>query len=78
MSSRLATPGDAVVPRDHTHDVDDDHDQSLVLGDHVPPSPPPSNAAVSAANTAPVAEWLACWTQAHNGLGSTRSRDAVW
>jgi len=40
MSSRLATPGDAVVPRDHTHDVDDDHDQSLVLGDHVPPSPP--------------------------------------
>ena len=24
-----------------------------------------------------VAEWLACWTQAQNGLGSNRSRDAV-
>ena len=23
-----------------------------------------------------VAEWLACWTQAHKGLGSNRSRDA--
>ena len=47
MSSRLATPGDAVVPRDHTHDVDDDHDQSLVLGDHVPPSPPGLRASAS-------------------------------
>jgi len=25
-----------------------------------------------------VAEWLACWTQAQKGLGSNRSRDAVW
>jgi len=25
----------------------------------------------------PVAEWLACWTQAQKGLGSNRSRDAV-
>jgi len=25
-----------------------------------------------------VAEWLACWTQAQNCLGSNRSRDAVW
>jgi len=24
-----------------------------------------------------VAEWLACWTQAQKGLGSSRSRDAV-
>jgi len=24
-----------------------------------------------------VAEWLACWTQAQNGSGSNRSRDAV-
>jgi len=24
-----------------------------------------------------VAEWLACWTQAQNGLGSNRSRDAA-
>ena len=24
-----------------------------------------------------VAEWLACWTQAQNGLGSNRSRNAV-
>jgi len=24
-----------------------------------------------------VAEWLACWTQAQEGLGSNRSRDAV-
>ena len=24
-----------------------------------------------------VAEWLECWTQAQNGLGSNRSRDAV-
>jgi len=24
-----------------------------------------------------VAEWLACWTQAHKGLGSNRSCDAV-
>jgi len=24
-----------------------------------------------------VAEWLACWTQAQNGLGSNRSHDAV-
>jgi len=24
-----------------------------------------------------VAEWLACWTQAQNGPGSNRSRDAV-
>jgi len=24
-----------------------------------------------------VAEWLACWTQAQNGLGSNRSRDVV-
>jgi len=24
-----------------------------------------------------VAEWLACWTQAQNGLDSNRSRDAV-
>jgi len=24
-----------------------------------------------------VAEWLACWTQAHYSLGSNRSRDAV-
>ena len=24
-----------------------------------------------------VAEWLACWTQAHKGPGSNRSRDAV-
>ena len=24
-----------------------------------------------------VAEWLACWAQAQNGLGSYRSRDAV-
>ena len=24
-----------------------------------------------------VAEWLACWNQAHKGLGSNRSRDAV-
>ena len=24
-----------------------------------------------------VAEWLACWTQAQNGLGSNRSRDAL-
>jgi len=24
-----------------------------------------------------VAEWLACWTRARNGLGSNRSRDAV-
>jgi len=24
-----------------------------------------------------VAEWLACWTQAHKGLGSNRSSDAV-
>jgi len=24
-----------------------------------------------------VAAWLACWTQAHKGLGSNRSRDAV-
>ena len=24
-----------------------------------------------------VAEWLACWIQAQNGLGSNRSRDAV-
>jgi len=24
-----------------------------------------------------VAEWLACWTQAHYGLGSNHSRDAV-
>ena len=24
-----------------------------------------------------VAEWLACWTQVQNGLGSNRSRDAV-
>jgi len=23
-----------------------------------------------------VAEWLACWTQGQNGLGSNRSRDA--
>ena len=23
------------------------------------------------------AEWLACWTQAHKGPGSNRSRDAV-
>ena len=25
----------------------------------------------------PVAEWLACWTQAQKGLGSNHSRDAV-
>ena len=25
----------------------------------------------------PVAEWLACWTQAQKGPGSNRSRDAV-
>jgi len=25
----------------------------------------------------PVAEWLACWTQAQKGLGSNRSRGAV-
>ena len=25
----------------------------------------------------PVAEWLACWTQAQKGLGSNRSRNAV-
>ena len=25
----------------------------------------------------PVAEWLACWTQAQKGLGSDRSRDDV-
>jgi len=25
----------------------------------------------------PVAEWLACWTQAQKGPGSYRSRDAV-
>jgi len=25
-----------------------------------------------------VAEWLVCWTQAQKGLGSNRSRDAVW
>jgi len=24
-----------------------------------------------------VAEWLACWTQAQNGPGSNRSREAV-
>ena len=24
-----------------------------------------------------VTEWLACWTQAQNGLGSNRCRDAV-
>jgi len=24
-----------------------------------------------------IAEWLACWTQAQNGLDSNRSRDAV-
>jgi len=24
-----------------------------------------------------VSEWLACWTQAHKGPGSNRSRDAV-
>jgi len=24
-----------------------------------------------------VAEWLACWTQAQKGLGSSRSLDAV-
>jgi len=25
-----------------------------------------------------VAEWIECWTQAQKGLGSNRSRDAVW
>ena len=29
------------------------------------------------AYTSTVAEWLACWTQAQNGLGSNHSRDAV-
>ena len=24
-----------------------------------------------------LAEWLTCWTQAHKGLGSNRSRDAL-
>jgi len=26
----------------------------------------------------PLAEWLACWTQAQKGPGSNHSRDAVW
>jgi len=36
-----------------------------------------SSVSVELIASCPVAEWLACWTQAQKGLGSNHSRDAV-
>ena len=46
------------------------------------PAPPKAGSVDQKSNgpftfTLPVAEWLACWTQAQKGSGSNRSRDAL-
>jgi len=61
---------------DHSHEIGNPHAVTLKC-DRLFARPTDNYPLEITIAVTPIAEWLACWTQAQKGLGSNRSRDAT-